>query len=576
MDGKTALKNSQILEREKASRIVKNIPKGVLVIADINSGNICFNQRAAEILELSSRNYTSSEEVLQQLKNLHYHNGEKIVPEDNPVNRVIKGETLKNQVVVFNQNKKQKIVIFNANPIYDSEGKIEGAVVIVEEITEYKQLNRELERNEQKIGSELEAARIIQDYSTAMIQAEDVEEIYDFVIDAVMVIMRSDLALLHVYHPEGEEEGLWLVRHRGFGQDFKNNYKFISTLSQSLWKSCVQKKERVELSDTNNSSTWDDERVKEIDCNHSGICAGQSIPLLTRHDELLGIISTYWDTPRVLKGREIQSLDNLSRQAADLIDSKKREKDLLKEIEELKEINRRKNEFLSLLSHEIRNPLSTISMGLTSLEKFKPGEDQFIKAKEILRRQMSQLIRLVDDLLAVTRINRNKIVLQKRRVEINNLVREVVETYSSEYKEKGISLKFEPCKEGLYASVDPDIMHQVLINLLHNSLKFNDSGGKTKVFIKKDREKRSAVICVEDNGRGIATDALPYIFEPFTQGDWENSDLGLGLSLVKGLTELHGGSAKAYSEGLGKGTSFEVSLPLEDVVPGGTCSIPNS
>jgi CheY-like chemotaxis protein len=170
----------------------------------------------------------------------------------------------------------------------------------------------------------------------------------------------------------------------------------------------------------------------------------------------------------------------------------------------------------------------------------------------------------VDDLLDITRIANNKIVLKKEKVEINKLALSVADDQKPLFEEKHIELITQTNNELLYLDADPVRLRQIIGNLLHNAMKFSYNGGKTVLSVYKERNE--AVICVTDNGIGIKPDILTKLFEPFMQLDTsldrKNGGLGLGLSITKGIAELHGGYVEASSEGLGNGTSFYIHLPL--------------
>ena len=249
--------------------------------------------------------------------------------------------------------------------------------------------------------------------------------------------------------------------------------------------------------------------------------------------------------------------------ARDITDRKKMETDLRESTEELRRSGENKSAFISALSHELRNPLASIVTGITLLD-MSDDKDQIATAKEIMKRQIDQLCRLVDDLLDVTRINNNKIELKKERVELNRLVAQSVEDYKAPFRAKGITIDKKLCPHELYLEADPARLIQCVGNLLSNAYKFTEKGGETRVSICE--ENNVALIKVEDNGIGIVPELLPFIFEPFKQADTSldrpNGGLGLGLSIVKGVVELHGGTVCATSEGPGKGSSFTIRLPM--------------
>ena len=231
-------------------------------------------------------------------------------------------------------------------------------------------------------------------------------------------------------------------------------------------------------------------------------------------------------------------------------------------VEELEASNRNKNEFLSTLSHELRNPLAAISVGLDLVESAK-HMDEAAYAIDIMKRQTKQLCHLVDDLLEVTRISNNKILLKKEKVELIELSRQVLEDMRPQFEKKKIGLNFYARSKSIDLYADPVRLRQMICNLLSNALKFTDEGGAAVVTVFAELDE--VVICVEDNGIGIQPQMLPQLFQPFKQVEASagrsRDGLGLGLSIVKGIVALHGGSVSAHSDGLGQGARFLIRLP---------------
>lgn len=237
--------------------------------------------------------------------------------------------------------------------------------------------------------------------------------------------------------------------------------------------------------------------------------------------------------------------------------------------EELREADRRKNQFLAVLSHELRNPLSPIKNSLYILGRSPPGGEQARRAQAVMERQIGQLTRLVDDLLDATRISQNRIQLRRQRTELNELVQRAVEDQRSFFEKGDIRLRWEPAPVPLFVSGDPSRLSQVMGNLLQNAAKFSHRGGSTLVRLGAEPDGR-ATIRVIDDGVGMEPAVLHHLFKPFFQAesslDRSRGGLGLGLALVKGLVELHGGQVSAHSDGPGKGSEFVVRLPLEEPV----------
>lgn len=233
-------------------------------------------------------------------------------------------------------------------------------------------------------------------------------------------------------------------------------------------------------------------------------------------------------------------------------------------VKELEEADQNKNQFLSVLSHELRNPLAAISAGIQVLG-IERDPRQIAKTHEIIHRQIDQLCRLVDDLLELTRINQNKIRLKKETIDLNEIVKCAVEDIRLEYQRKGVRLETEIQAKQIRLYADPARVTQAVGNLLQNALKFTPKDSSVLVTLR--RESDDAVIVIRDEGIGIAPEILPQLFSPFTQAyGWEDRShggLGLGLSIVKGIVDLHEGTVSAYSEGLRKGAAFTVTLPVK-------------
>jgi two-component system CheB/CheR fusion protein len=233
---------------------------------------------------------------------------------------------------------------------------------------------------------------------------------------------------------------------------------------------------------------------------------------------------------------------------------------------QLAEADQRKNEFLAVLSHEMRNPLAPIKNSLYILGRAASGGDQARSAQAVIERQVDQLARLVDDLLDVTRITRDKIKLQRQRLEINQLVRHSLEDQRSLFDKAGVHLEFHPAPRPVWVDADWNRMAQVIGNLLQNAAKFTGRGGATLVTVHAEREEKRAVIQIVDTGVGMEPEMVSRLFQPFSQAnsslDRAKGGLGLGLALVKGLVELHGGLVTAHSAGSGQGAEFTVQLPL--------------
>jgi signal transduction histidine kinase/CheY-like chemotaxis protein len=223
--------------------------------------------------------------------------------------------------------------------------------------------------------------------------------------------------------------------------------------------------------------------------------------------------------------------------------------------------NRAKDDFLAMLGHELRNPLSAITTAVYVLDKTASLDAKAARVRDIIAGQVAQLARLVDDLLDVTRITAGKITLRLKRVDLSLLVSNTLDALQSTGLTAGYGITFRGSPT--WVNVDEARVQQMVNNLISNAIKYTPSGGAVRVTVTP--EDGSAVLRVEDTGIGISADLLPRVFDLFTQGDRAldraQGGLGLGLTIVKRLAELHGGSVEAESAGAGRGTAFTVRLP---------------
>lgn len=238
-------------------------------------------------------------------------------------------------------------------------------------------------------------------------------------------------------------------------------------------------------------------------------------------------------------------------------------------INALQEADRRKDEFLATLAHELRNPLAPIRNALEILQSSDYSQNQKSEAFGRVERQVTQMIRLVDDLMDVSRITRGKINIQRQPVNLCEVLSNAIETIQPLIDSKQHGLFVEKMLSPLWVNGDHVRLSQVFSNIMNNAVKYTPSGGNIEVRI--DTSNGIANISVEDNGEGIPTDKQESIFDMFTQVDGvlerSQGGLGIGLTLVKKLTELHDGSVVVQSDGIGKGTTFTVALPLLNEVP---------
>ncbi|PQO41982.1 PAS domain S-box protein [Blastopirellula marina] len=227
----------------------------------------------------------------------------------------------------------------------------------------------------------------------------------------------------------------------------------------------------------------------------------------------------------------------------------------------LKDADRRKDEFLAMLAHELRNPLAPIRSGIDLLMM----DPQIPKETlEVMEEQVRHLVRLVDDLLDVSRITRGKVDLRRQSIQLQRVILKAVSSIRPYAVQKNISMSAEPVDETIWLDADPVRLAQIFENLLVNSVKYTETGGD--VWLATERAGDEVIVRVKDNGIGIDEELMPHVFELFAQSsrsvDREPGGLGIGLTIVKSLAELHEGKVEVFSEGLGKGSEFSIRLPV--------------
>ena len=295
-------------------------------------------------------------------------------------------------------------------------------------------------------------------------------------------------------------------------------------------------------------------RVRRLDGGWGWVFS-RAVPLLDANGNVLEWFGAAMDiTARKQADEELRRRERALAQAHEALQAR---------TEELREADRRKNEFLALLGHELRNPLAPIATASEALSFTAMGDARAQAAVDVIRRQAAQLSRLVDDLLDVGRITQGRIHLRLEPLELATVITQAVETVSPLMQEKGHELTVVSSPERLYVNGDATRLVQCVGNLLANAAKYTDRGGKIRVQARA--EDAYTLLEVTDNGSGIAPELLPRIFDLFVQSartlDRAQGGLGIGLSVVKRLIEMHDGNVTARSPGLGRGATFEMRLP---------------
>jgi len=285
-------------------------------------------------------------------------------------------------------------------------------------------------------------------------------------------------------------------------------------------------------------------------------------------ERVLGQLSASWAA--AVPPKDVSLLEDLSDRAAVALENARLYSSLQREIvrsreaeEELQDSNRSKDEFLAMLSHELRNPLAPIRNAVEVIRRIAPSDPKLAMARDVVDRQVTVLARLVEELLDVSRISQGKISLKREVVELSRIISQSVETARPLIDSRKHELSVRVSPTPVWVSGDDSRLSQVVANLLNNAAKYTPEGGSIELQVSS--RAGEAEIVVRDNGAGIESELLPKVFELFVQGDRSldrgQGGLGIGLTLVKRLVELHQGRVSVESDGVGRGSTFRVTLP---------------
>jgi signal transduction histidine kinase len=422
----------------------------------------------------------------------------------------------------------------------------------------------EREHQNATIQRELNDTRLLRDVAARSIGTDDLPTVYEAILDAAIAITQADAGTIQLLDPASRS--LSFLATRGFQSDILTHFASVDAACGSSCGVALARGERSLL-------MFDEDGVHDPDGAFkwhldAGIRCAQSTPLLSRTGQPLGMFSTHWRARRELSERELRFLDLLGRQAADLIEHTQMLKALRASEGELREADRRKDEFLAVLAHELRNPLVPIRNGIELLKRSQ-AQPIIEQVRPMMERQIGHAVHLIDDLLDVSRISSGKIELQRELVTVSILVESAVESNRTAIAAGSLDLDIKIEEPARLLEVDPTRLSQVISNVLHNAAKFTPRGGKITLqteWVPGTASHSQLVIRITDTGVGIPKESLPKVFGLFTQVHAERSvrhgGLGIGLALARKLIELHGGSIEADSEGPGLGSVFTIRLPV--------------
>ncbi len=465
----------------------------------------------------------------------------------------------------------------------DATGRPVRMSGIIRDITEWKreeaarqETERALADLRDQLSADLAIVVRLHEMSTRFVQGGDLTRLLEEVLDAVLLIMRTDLGQVRLHEPS--RSTLRLVAQRGFGTAYAERFDEIPATVGALG-AALSRRERLIVDDLESSPLRGDEvRAAEA---ADGVQASLFTPLLGRSGELLGMIAIHFRTPRRPSERELRLTDLFARQAADFVEHSQaraaRDELLARELAaraEAEAANRAKDEFLAMLSHELRTPLNAMLGWVRMLRAGRLDAAGTAHGLEVIERNIRHQTQIIADLLDVSRIISGKLTVDLQPVDLAPAIESVVETLRPAAQARNVTLTADLEPSTGSVAGDAARLEQVVSNLLTNALKFTPPGGEVHVALR--RQGDWAQILVRDTGVGISPDFLPHLFERFRQADSSSTrvhgGLGLGLAIVRHLVEVHGGRVHATSDGEGKGATFSVELPLLSTEPLGRWS----
>jgi signal transduction histidine kinase/DNA-binding response OmpR family regulator len=319
----------------------------------------------------------------------------------------------------------------------------------------------------------------------------------------------------------------------------------------------AQHRQRVVIEDIQGTADPRAQLSREL-----GLSAFASFPLLAQQ-RLMGVLSFGTRGRAYLKADELAVLQVICDQVAMTMERARLISELQRRAEELAEVDRRKDQFLAMLAHELRNPLAPIVNALEIMRLREEPDPVYVRARSAMERQVRHMVHLVDDLLDVSRISTGKVTLRQEPVLLADIVQQAVETSRPLITKRNHALTIDLPRQAVRLFADRTRLSQVISNLLNNAAKYTDPGGRITLSCERDGD--DVVIRVRDTGIGISVELLPRVFDLFVQADRAADralgGLGIGLTVAQRLVQMHGGSITARSKGLGQGSEFMVRLP---------------
>jgi PAS domain S-box-containing protein len=544
----SALRQSEETAKQQLAElesIYATAPVG-LCFCDPNLKYVRINERLAEINgpPVSEHIGRTIGEVLPELSAQLQSIYQQVIQTTEPVlNREIHGTTPAQPNI-------ERDWISSYYPLKTADGKVLGVNVMVQEITEQKQAEAGLQKNNERL-------ELLYAMSSSLLLHEEPEEFVSSLYSRLSNHLQ--LEVYFNYLVDNSSGKLHLHAYAGVPADVAKQREWLEIGEQSVCGAAAQSRKPIIIENVQQSDDAIIELVRE-----AGITAYACYPLICR-GELIGTLSFGTRQPRNFSQDELALMKVVCNQVATALERARLMADLRKQTEELTQANNIKDQFLAILSHELRSPLNPI-LGWAKLlqQNTNINSAKTAEALATIERNAKLQLQLIEDLLDVSKILRGKLNLETSALSLEPTILAAIETVRLAAEAKGIQIQTEFATNVGQIKGDAARLQQIVWNLLTNAVKFTPHGGRVEVRL--TRVGNSAQIAVSDTGKGINPEFLPHVFDYFRQADSTTTrkfgGLGLGLAIVRNLVEIHGGTIQAASPGEGQGATFTVMLPL--------------
>jgi PAS domain S-box-containing protein len=484
--------------------------------------------------------------------------------EERIIERIRAGRRIDHRETVRVTKDGRRVAIsITVSPIRNASGNIIGASKIARDITERRQSEEQLRDSRNRAAAEAAALARLSEASTRLWRCGTLQAGWDEILRTVKSLTGAEKGNVQLVSADGKT--LSIVAQEGFDDAFLATFDEVSVDDRrAACGRALATARTVVIEDVMHDPEY--EAFQDI-ARHAGYRAVTSVPLFGANGEKLGAITVHFPQPHRPRDAEMRRLQLYCRQASDFIQRIRLEQTLRTSQAALQEADRRKNEFLALLAHELRNPLAPIRYALAAISRPELTGEQKARSEAIIERQVSHMSRLLDDLLDISRITRGTLELKRSRMEMAEVISTAVEAAQPFMDAKRHTLLVSMPSHPVPIDADPVRLAQVFSNLLINAAKYTAEEGRVELAVTNGQP--DVTVTVRDNGIGISPDMMPKLFNLFSQArttlERSETGLGVGLALVRGLVNLHGGSVSARSEGLDRGSEFIVRLPTGDV-----------